>query len=181
MAAGTATSLAFRSSGVPGPVIRMARIVSGMASSRHIAAFSGMPSRLVPAWGAEERALAVLTAHGVDNDVIADDRTQPGGILADHPMRVLESGRHRDVDIVFSSTTHETDWWVLHRTEAFDPGSIDDLVEEFATRSRLPRSRARKIAAAHGIEVMNTFNGIERPLSPDVQWRRGGIQVRGMT
>ncbi|MBT2547432.1 carboxylesterase family protein [Arthrobacter sp. ISL-65] len=150
----------------------------------HIAAFSGMPSRLVPAWGAEERALEVLTelgirddpeqllnvdaellaatmsktqssdpgaAHGVDNEVIAivDDRTQPNGILADHPMRVLESGRRRDVDILFSSTTHETDWWVLHRTEDFDPGSIDDLVEEFATRNRLPRSRARKIIAAY--------------------------------
>ncbi|MBT2532562.1 carboxylesterase/lipase family protein [Arthrobacter sp. ISL-48] len=153
----------------------------------HIAAFSGMPSRLVPAWGAEERALAVLTAlgiqdapeqllnidaellaetmsktqssdpgaaHGVDNEVIAivDDRTQPNGILADHPMRVLESGGHRDVDILFSSTTHETDWWVLHRTEDFDPGSIEDLVEEFATRNRLPRSRARKIIAAYDVD-----------------------------
>ena len=154
---------------------------------RHIAAFSGMPSRQVPAWGAEERALAVLTAlgiqddperllnidaellaetmsktqssdpgaaHGVDNDVIAivDDRTQPNGVLTDHPMRVLESGRHTDVDILFSSATHETDWWVLHRTEDFDPGSIDGLVEEFATRNRIPRSRARKIIAAHDVD-----------------------------
>lgn len=155
----------------------------------HIAAFSGMPSRLVPAWGAEERALAVLTAfgvqddpaqllnidaellaatmsktqssdpgaaHGVDNEVIAivDDRTQPNGILADHPMRALESGRHRDVDILFSSTTHETDWWVLHRTKDFDPGSIEDLVEEFATRNRLPRSRAQKIIAAYNTDAL---------------------------
>jgi para-nitrobenzyl esterase len=153
----------------------------------HLAAFSGMPSRQVPAWGAEERALAVLTAlgmqdepeqlltvdanvlaqtmsktqssdpgaaHGVDNDVIAivDDRTQPNGILADHPLRVLESGRHRDVDILFSSTTHETDWWVLHRTEDFDPGSIDRLIEEFATRNRIPRSRARKIITEYDVD-----------------------------
>lgn len=153
----------------------------------HLAAFSGMPSRLVPAWGAEERALAVLTAlgvqddaeqlldidakllaetmsktqssdpgapHGVDNNAIAivDDRNQPGGILAEHPLRVLESGRHRDVDILFSSTTHETDWWVLHTTDEFDPGSIDGLVEEFATRNRIPRSRARKIIAAYDVE-----------------------------
>nr|WP_202045238.1 carboxylesterase family protein [Microbacterium sp. Se63.02b] len=152
-----------------------------------IAAFSGMPSRQVPAWGAEERAIAVLTAlgiqdapeqlltidahvlaetmsrtqsadpgaaHGVDNDVIAivDDRNQPGGILDDHPLRVLESGRHRDVDILFSSTTHETDWWVLHRTEDFDPGTIENLVEEFATRNRIPRSRARAIVTAYDIE-----------------------------
>ncbi|MEV6635457.1 carboxylesterase family protein [Actinoplanes sp. NPDC051470] len=153
----------------------------------HLAAFSGMPSRQVPAWGAEERALAVLTAlgvqddpqqllnidakllaetmsktqssdpgaaHGVDNDVIAivDDRTQPNGILADHPLKVLESGRHRDVDILFSSTTHETDWWVLNKTDEFDPGSIDDLVEEFAARNRIPRSRARKIVAAYDVD-----------------------------
>jgi para-nitrobenzyl esterase len=152
-----------------------------------LAAFSGMPSRQVPGWGAEERARAVLTAlgiqddpeklldvdahllaetmagtqspdpgaaHGVDNDVIAivDDRNQPNGVLADHPLRALESGRHRDVDILFSSTTHETDWWVLHRTEDFDPGSIDGLVEEFATRNRIPRSRARAIIAAYDVD-----------------------------
>lgn len=149
----------------------------------HIAAFSGMPARQVPAWGAEERALAVLSslgiqddpeqllsidahllaetmsktqspdpgaAHGVDNDVIAlvDDRNQPGGVLTDHSMRVLESGRHKDVDILFSSTTNETDWWVNHRTEDFDPGSIDNLVDEFSHRNRIPRSRAREIVDA---------------------------------
>lgn len=154
---------------------------------RHVAAFSGMPSRQVPAWGAEERALAVLTAlgiqddpeqlltvdaqllaetmsntqssdpgaaHGLDNDVIAvvDDRNQPGGVLTDHPMRVLESGRHRDIDILFSSTTAETDWWVLHRTDDFDPGSIDALVQEFTHRNRITLSRARKIVAAFDID-----------------------------
>ncbi|MFE9813295.1 carboxylesterase family protein [Streptomyces sp. NPDC005548] len=153
----------------------------------HLAAFSGMPSRQVPAWGAEERALAVLTAlglqddpeqllnvdaklltetmsktispdpgaaHGVDSEVIAivDDRAQPKGILADHPLKVLQSGRHRDVDILFSSATHETDWWVLNKTDEFDPGSIDALVEEFATRNRIPRSRARKIIAVYDVD-----------------------------
>ncbi|MGG4132185.1 carboxylesterase family protein [Paenibacillus illinoisensis] len=153
----------------------------------HLAAFSGMASRLVPAWGAEERALAVLTElgiqddpeqllnidamllaetmsktqledpgawHGIDNTVIAvvDDHTQPGGIIAHHPLQVLESGRHRDIDILFSSTTHETDWWVLHKTNDFDPGSINDLVKEFATRNRIPRSRARAIIAAYDID-----------------------------
>lgn len=34
----------------------------------HLAAFSGMPSRQVPAWGAEERAHAVLTALGLQDD-----------------------------------------------------------------------------------------------------------------
>ncbi|MBT2554144.1 carboxylesterase family protein [Arthrobacter sp. ISL-5] len=153
----------------------------------HLAAFSGMPARQVPAWGAEERAQAVLTglglqddpeqllnvdakllaeamaatqsadpgaAHGVDNDLVAivDDRTQPNGVLADLPMRVLQSGQHRDVDILFSSTTHELDWWVLHKTEDFDPGSIDALVAEFANSNRIPRSRARKIIAAYDVD-----------------------------
>ena len=153
----------------------------------HIAAFSGMPSRQVPAWGAEERAHTVLTAlglqddperlldvdaellaetmsttqssdpgaaHGVDNEVIAivDDRGQPNGVLVDHPLRILESGLHRDVDILFSSTTHETDWWVRHRTEDFDPGSISALEMEFSHRNRIPRSRARKIIAAYDVE-----------------------------
>jgi para-nitrobenzyl esterase len=152
----------------------------------HIAAFSGMPSRQVPAWGAEERALAVLTAlgiqddpeqllnidakllaetmsktqssdpgaaHGVDNDTTAlvDDSNQAGGILTDHPMRVLESGRHRDVDILFSSATNETDYWVEYRTEDFDPGSIEGLIKEFANRNRIPRSRAQKIIAAYNV------------------------------
>jgi para-nitrobenzyl esterase len=153
----------------------------------HLAAFSGMPARQVPAWGAEDRAHAVLTAlglqddpeqllnvdakllaetmaatqspdpgaaHGVDNDLIAivDDRTQPNGVLADLPIRVIESGQHRDVDILFSSTTHELDWWVLHKTKDFDPGSIGGLVEEFATRNRMPRSRARRIVAAYDVD-----------------------------
>ncbi len=148
----------------------------------HLAAFSGMPARQVPAWGAEERAHAVVTAlgiqddpdklleidpyvlaeamaktqsadpgepHGVDNDVIAvvGDQNQPNGILVDHPMHVLEAGRHKDVDILFSSTTGETDWWVAHKSDDFDPGSIDDLVTEFSHRNRIPRSRAQKIIA----------------------------------
>ncbi|MEV7693007.1 carboxylesterase family protein [Microbacterium sp. NPDC089189] len=153
----------------------------------HLAAFSGMPARQVPAWGAEERAHAVLTAlglvddpeklldvdayelaeamaktqsadpgatHGVDNDLvgIVDDRDQPNGVLADLPMHVLESGRHKGIDILFSSTTHELDWWVLHRTDDFNPGSIDDLVTEFAHRNRIPRSRAQQIIAAYNVD-----------------------------
>ena len=153
----------------------------------HLAAFSGMPARQVPAWGAEERAHAVVTAlglqddpeqllhvdayelaeamagtqsadpgaaHGVDNDLvgIVDDRGGPHGVLADLALQALESGRHKDVDILFSSTTHETDWWVLHRTDDFNPGSIDDLVAEFAHRNRIPRSRARQIVAAYDVD-----------------------------
>ena len=159
-----------------------------------IAAFSGMPSRQVPAWSAEERAVSVLTTlgiqddpeqiltidatlvanamnktvqadpgtmHGTDNETIAlvDDRSQPNGVLVDHPMRVLESGRHRDIDILFSSTTYETGYWVLHRTSDFDPGSIENLIKEFASRNRIPRSRASKIIAAYDVEGAHPGSG----------------------
>jgi para-nitrobenzyl esterase len=67
-------------------------------------------------------------------------------------MRVLASGRHREVDILFSNTTAETDWWVLHRTEDFDPGSIDALVTEFSNRNRIPLSRAREIITAYDVD-----------------------------
>ncbi|MDY0892770.1 carboxylesterase family protein [Frigoribacterium sp. CFBP9030] len=152
-----------------------------------LAAFSGMPARLVPAWGAEKRAHAVLTAlgledhpeqlldvdafelaeamaktqssdpgaaHGVDNDMIGlvDDRDQPHGVLASRPMDVLRSGQHRDVDILFSSTTHEIDYWVLYRTKDFDPGSIDAIVDDFSDRNRIPRSRAQKIVAEYDVD-----------------------------
>lgn len=152
-----------------------------------IAAFSGMPSRQVPAWGAEERTLAVLTAlgiqdapeqilhldanllvetmskllftdpgamHSIDNETVAtvDDRNQLNGVLTDHPMRILESGRHRNIDILFSSTTYETGWWVLHNTKNFDPESIDNLVKEFANRNRIPRSRVKKIIDSYNVD-----------------------------
>jgi para-nitrobenzyl esterase len=89
--------------------------------------------------------------HGVDNTTIGivDDHTQPGAVLTGPPLRVLESGKHRDVDILFSSATHEADWWVINKTDDFDPGSIDNLVLELATKNRIPRSRARRIIAAY--------------------------------
>lgn len=151
----------------------------------HIAAFSGMPARLVPAWVSEERTLQVLkrfdcqadpeklleidayelaeamnatqaddpgVPHGVDNNVIAmtDDRHLPNGLIAKHPMEVLESGAHKDIDILFSSTSQETYWWVLHKTNEFDPGSIQELVEEFAHSNRITLTKARQI-----IDVFN--------------------------
>ncbi|MBT2561380.1 carboxylesterase/lipase family protein [Pedobacter sp. ISL-68] len=152
-----------------------------------IAAFSGMPSRQVPAWSAEERAVAVLkllgiednpeqllnidgklladtmnktvytdpgVGHGTDNECVAtvDDSHLSNGVLINHPMRILESGQHKDIDILFSSTTYETGWWVLYKTDDFDPKSIDNLVKEFANRNRIPRSRARQIIDTYNVE-----------------------------
>lgn len=91
--------------------------------------------------------------HGVDNTTIGigNDRSQPGAVLSDTPLRVLETGRHRNVDILFSTATNEADWWVINATEKFDPGSIDNLVDELVRKSRIPRSRARCIVAAYDV------------------------------
>jgi para-nitrobenzyl esterase len=91
--------------------------------------------------------------HGIDNTTIGivNDHAQTGAVLADTPLRVLESGRHRDVDILFSTATNEADWWVINATEKFDPGSIDNLVDELVTKSRIPRSRARRIVASYDV------------------------------
>ncbi len=91
--------------------------------------------------------------HGIDNTTIGivNDHYQAGAVLADSPLRVLESGRHRDVDILFSTATNEADWWVINATQKFDPGSIDNIVDELVTKSRIPRSRARRIAAAYDV------------------------------
>lgn len=92
--------------------------------------------------------------HGIDNTTIGvvDDHSQPGAVLTDTPLRVLASGRRRDVDILLSTATNEADWWVINATDKFDPGSIDNLVDELVTKSRIPRSRARNIVAAYNVD-----------------------------
>ncbi|WP_405152308.1 carboxylesterase family protein [Paenibacillus sp. FSL K6-0108] len=92
--------------------------------------------------------------NGIDNTTIGivNDHSQTGGVLVDTPLRILESGRHHDVDILFSTATNEADWWVINATEQFDPGSIDNLVDELVTKSRIPRSRARDIVAAYDVK-----------------------------
>jgi len=91
--------------------------------------------------------------HGIDNTTIGvvNDGSQTGAVLADTPLRVLESGRHRGVDILFSTATNEADWWVINATEKFDPGSIENLIDELVVKSRIPRSRARRIVAAYDV------------------------------
>lgn len=152
---------------------------------KRLAAFSGGASRIVPAWWAEELAIAFLTELGIADDPeklltldakflsetfikvsprdfgqrqsidctttsIVGDYAQPGAVLTGHPLRVLESGRHSDIDILFSSTTHEVDWYVIN-DPAFDPGSIDNIVDVFASKGRIPRSRAQRIVAAYDV------------------------------
>ena len=86
----------------------------------------------------------------IDNTTtsIVDDHAQPGGVLTAHPMRAIEAGRRSDIDVIFSSATHEVDWYVIN-DPGFDPGSVDNIVDVFASKGRIPRSRARAIVAEY--------------------------------
>jgi para-nitrobenzyl esterase len=44
------------------------------------------------------------------------------------------------------------DWYVFNATRQFDPGTIDNLVDELVIKSRIPRSRARRIVAAYDVD-----------------------------
>ncbi|MFP7254679.1 carboxylesterase family protein [Terribacillus goriensis] len=92
--------------------------------------------------------------NGVDNTTlgIVDDHIQPGSVIEDTPLDVIKSGRHRDIDILFSSATNEGDWWVINATKSFDPGSIENIVDELVMKSRIPRSRAKRIVAVYDVD-----------------------------
>ena len=146
---------------------------------RRLAGFSGAPSRLVPAWWAEELAERFVTELGVagNPDKLIDldaaslvaalrkvcptdlgvrggmdnqslgvvlDAEQPGGVLHAHPLEVLASGSHRDIDVLLSTAGDEMGWWVANDLDRFDPHTVDRVTDEFAGW-RIPRSRAKKI------------------------------------
>jgi para-nitrobenzyl esterase len=146
---------------------------------RRLAGFSGAPSRLIPAWWAEELAERFVTELGVagnpdklidldtaslvaalhkvcptdlgvrggrDNQAIGIvlDTEQPGAVLHAHPLDVLASGSHRDIDVLLSTTSDEMGWWVANDLDRFDPHTVARITDE-AARWRIPRSRAKKI------------------------------------
>jgi para-nitrobenzyl esterase len=150
---------------------------------RRLAGFSGGPSRVQPAWWAEELAHRFVTELGVadnpekllDLDTAAMvpalhkvlptdlgvragvdskaigvvlDAGQPGAVLRAHPMDVLASGAHRDVDILLSSASEEMGWWVANDLDRFDPHTVEAVIDEVAGW-RFSRSRARQIVDAY--------------------------------
>ncbi|MFI6169702.1 carboxylesterase family protein [Nocardia sp. NPDC051052] len=150
---------------------------------RRLAGFSAGPSRLQPAWWAEELAHRFVTELGIaDNpDKLTDldtgslvaalhkvtptdlgvrggmdskslgvvlDIGQPGAVLDAHPMDVLASGAHRDVDVLLSMASDDMGWWVANDLDRFDPHTVDRIVDEVA-EWRIPRSHARKIVDAY--------------------------------
>jgi para-nitrobenzyl esterase len=72
------------------------------------------------------------------------DAGQPGGVLHAHPLDVLASGSHRDIDVLLSTAADEMGWWVANDLDRFDPHTVDRVTDEFAGW-RIPRSRAKKI------------------------------------
>lgn len=43
---------------------------------------------------------------------IVDDHDEPNGIIASTPTEAIAKGSCSDIDIIFSNTTNEFDWWV---------------------------------------------------------------------
>jgi len=150
---------------------------------RRLAGFSAGPSRLQPAWWAEELAERFVTELGVasnpekliDLDTtslvtalhkvtptdlgvrggmdcqslgVVLDTGQPGAVLHAHPLDVLASGSHRDIDVLLSFAGDDMGWWVANDLDRFDPRTVDRITDEVAGW-RVPRSRAKKIVEAY--------------------------------
>ncbi|WP_406131418.1 carboxylesterase family protein [Streptomyces sp. NBC_00989] len=79
---------------------------------------------------------------GVDNKAtgVVLDIGQPGAVVHAHPMDVLASGAHRDVDVLLSMASDDMGWWVAN--------DLDRVVDEVAGW-RISRSRAKKIVDAY--------------------------------
>ncbi|MGC9382246.1 carboxylesterase family protein [Streptomyces sp. MH13] len=86
---------------------------------------------------------------GMDSKAIGVvlDTGQPGAVLRAHPMDVLASGTHRDVDILLSAASDEMGWWVANDLDRFDPHTVEAITDEVAGW-RIPRSRAQQIVDA---------------------------------
>ncbi|MFB4319908.1 hypothetical protein [Actinomadura sp. 21ATH] len=76
------------------------------------------------------------------------DIGQPGAVVHAHPMEVLASGAHRDVDVLLSMASDDMGWWVANDLDRFDPRTLDRVVDEVAGW-RISRSRATKLVDAY--------------------------------
>ncbi|NEA61041.1 carboxylesterase family protein [Streptomyces sp. SID12488] len=87
---------------------------------------------------------------GVDNKAtgVVLDIGQPGAVVHAHPMDVLASGAHRNVDVLLSMASDDMGWWVANDLDRFDPHTLDRIVDEVAGW-RISRSLAKKIVDAH--------------------------------
>ncbi|MEV6648195.1 carboxylesterase family protein [Amycolatopsis sp. NPDC051371] len=87
---------------------------------------------------------------GVDNQAtgVVLDAGQPGAVVHAHPMDVLASGSHRDIDVLLSMASDDMGWWVANDLDRFDPHTLDRVTDEVAGW-RISRSRAKKIVDAY--------------------------------
>ncbi len=83
---------------------------------------------------------------GVDNQAtgVVLDTGQPGAVVHAHPMDVLASGTHGDIDVLLSMASDDMGWWVANDLGRFDPHTVGRVTDEVA-RWRIPRSRAKKV------------------------------------
>ena len=86
---------------------------------------------------------------GVDNQAtgVVLDAGQPGAVVHAHPMDVLASGLHRDIDVLLSMASDDMGWWVANDLDRFDPHTLDRVTDEVAGW-RISRSRAKEIVGA---------------------------------
>lgn len=75
---------------------------------------------------------------------VVDDRRDPNGLLACTPSEAIANGGCTDIDIIFSNTTNEFDWWVFH-DPSFDLGSYENVIKHFARFNRQPITRVREL------------------------------------
>lgn len=75
---------------------------------------------------------------------IVDDHDEPNGIIASTPTEAIAKGSCSDIDIIFSNTTNEFDWWVKNDPN-FNLGSYENVIKHFAKFNRLPISRVRSM------------------------------------
>ena len=71
---------------------------------------------------------------GRDNQAtgVVLDTGQPGAVVHAHPMDVLASGTHRDVDVLLSMASDDMGWWVTNDLDRFDPHTLDRITDEVA-------------------------------------------------
>nr|WP_232822652.1 hypothetical protein [Glycomyces dulcitolivorans] len=87
---------------------------------------------------------------GVDNQAtgVVLGIGQPGAVMQSHPMEVLASGTHRDIDVLLSMASDDMGWWVANDLDRFDPRTRDRVTDEVAGW-RISRSRAKQIVDAY--------------------------------
>lgn len=77
---------------------------------------------------------------------IVDDVFLPNGMLQAQPADVIKSGSHKDIDLMITSTTEETSWFVANMKSRVTPKNIEAVIDEMVYECHIPRKQAEAIA-----------------------------------